>query len=78
LHRLNDGLECKYVINGVMSESESDLSFSSKVSPLKLSRELLMEDRSIELREHVANNDHSAIVKIFDSTQFVNRMNCVK
>jgi hypothetical protein len=61
---LNDGPESKDVINGLMRGSESCLSLSSEVSTLKLTRELPMENRSIELRECMAHHDRPANVGV--------------
>jgi hypothetical protein len=58
---LNNGSECKDVINGLMCRMEPCLSPRSKKSPLKLSREIHMKDCSIELGEGVAHHDHSVV-----------------
>jgi hypothetical protein len=52
------------VINGLMSGSNSCPSLSSEVSMLKLTRELPMENRSIELRECMAQHDPPIIVGV--------------
>ena len=74
---LNNGLESKDVINGLMRGSESCMSLSSEVSTLKLTRELPMENRSIELRECMAHHDRPVIVGIRARAQFVYRVNDV-
>jgi hypothetical protein len=61
---LTDGSKDKDVINGLMSGLESCLPPSSKVSLFKLTRELHMENCSIELRERVAHHDCLVVVGI--------------
>jgi hypothetical protein len=61
---LNDGLEGKYVMNDLMSGSESCMSPSSQGSLIKLFRELHMENCGIELRENVAHHDRLVVVGI--------------
>jgi hypothetical protein len=61
---LNDGLEGKDVINGLISGSESCLSHSFEVSTLKLTRELHIKNCRIELRECMAHHDCPVIVGI--------------
>jgi hypothetical protein len=61
---LNDGLEGKDMINGLMSRSESSLSLSFEVSTLNFTRELPMESRTIELRECMAHHDSPVIVGV--------------
>jgi hypothetical protein len=63
---LNDGSEGKDVINGLMSGSESCLPPNFEVSTLKLTRELHMENCSIELRECMAHHDLPLIVGLRD------------
>jgi hypothetical protein len=69
--------EGKDVINGLMIGPESCLSPSSEVSTLKLTRELHMESRSIELRECMAHHDRPVIVGIRAGARFVYRVNDV-
>jgi hypothetical protein len=74
---LNDGPEGKYVINGLMSGFETYLSPNSEVSTLNLTRELHMENHSIELQECMAHHDHLKIVGIQARARFVYRVNDV-
>jgi hypothetical protein len=61
---LNDGLEGKYVNNGLMSGYESFLPPGSEVPTIKLTRELHMENRSVELRECMTHHVCPVIVGI--------------
>jgi hypothetical protein len=61
---LDDGLECKDVINGLVCNSKSNMSSSSKFPPLKLHEELQMVDRRLEFRKCVAYHDYHVFVTI--------------
>jgi hypothetical protein len=61
---LNDGLEGKDMINGLMRVSETYLSPISERSLLKLTSELHVENRSIALRERVTHHDRPIVVGI--------------
>jgi hypothetical protein len=60
-----------------MSGSKSYLSLGSEVSTLKLTREVPMENRSIELQECVAHHDRPVIVGVRAGALFVYRVNDV-
>jgi hypothetical protein len=74
---LNDGLECKDVVNGLVLRSESSLSSGSELPPLKLPIKLQMEGRSIKFRKCVAYHDHPVVVGIRTRARFVNQVNNV-
>jgi hypothetical protein len=76
-HLLNDGSECKDVINGLMGEIEPYMSPSSKESPLKIPRQLHMKDNSIYLGKVVSHHDSSLVVSIYIGAQFMDRVNSV-
>jgi hypothetical protein len=57
----NDGLEGKYVINGLISRLKFFLSSSSEGYFLNLTRDVHMKNHSIEFRERVAHH-HRPIV----------------
>jgi hypothetical protein len=74
---LNDGSECKDVINGLMCRMEPCFPPSSKESSLKLPRELHMKDNNIELGEGVAHHDGSIVIWIGIRARFMYRVNSV-
>jgi hypothetical protein len=69
---LNDGSKCKDAINGLVLESKSSMSSSSKLPPLKLPKEIQIEDRSKEFGKHMAYHDHHVVVGIHTRARFVN------
>lgn len=71
---INDGMECKDVIHGLMCKSKPRVSPSSKLFALKLPRKLHMKDRSIELGEGVAYHDQSIVVWICIRTRFMDQV----
>ena len=58
------GLEGKDMINGLMSGLETCLSSSFEGSLFKLTRELHVENCSIELPERVTHHDRPVVVGI--------------